>query len=328
MGAIALDPGTANLVMAWHDPDGGVSTARLRNVFLEVPKDDFSKKMLATMEVPEFEIDGKLYLAGNDAFELAQTFGKELRRPMKSGVISPGESNAIPMISKMIERLVKESGAKPGTVCAYSAPADPVDADFDAQFHRSVIEGILKSFQLVPKKVTEGHAIVLSELSKEKFTGVGISWGGGMVNFCVAYRSVPVITASSARSGDWIDEKAAQACGETKPRMSAIKESADFDLTGTNLTREQAALVSYYESAIEYTLKNLKERLESGRDMPRFSEPISIVLAGGTSMVPGFAATFKKMYDKLGLPIPIKDIRVAESPLYTVCRGCLVCADI
>ena len=166
MQAIALDPGTANLVVAWKNDGGDVETARMRNVFMGVPKDEFSRKMLATMNVPEFELNGQLYLAGNDAFELAQTFGKELRRPMQSGVISPGESDAIPMISKMIERLVKESGATPGTLCTYSAPADPVDAQFDAGFHKSVIEGILKKIGLIPKKVTEAHAVILSELSK------------------------------------------------------------------------------------------------------------------------------------------------------------------
>ena len=79
MGVVALDPGTANLVCAWEDADGNVKVSRLRNVFFEVPNDGFSKKMLGTLKVPEFEVGGKLYLAGNEAFELAKTFGKELQ---------------------------------------------------------------------------------------------------------------------------------------------------------------------------------------------------------------------------------------------------------
>lgn len=323
MGVVALDPGTANLVCAW-EKDGKVMVSRLRNVFLEIPNDGFSRRMLATLKVPEFEVGGKLYLAGNEAFELAQTFGKELRRPMQSGVISSGESDALPMITRMIERLLKESGSTKGWKCPYSIPADPVNETFDVTFHRSVIEGILKKNGLEPMPVVEAHAIVLAELADSQFTGIAMSWGGGMVNVCVSYRSVPVIAFSSVRAGDWIDTMAAQACGTVRPRITAAKESPDFNLTAENPTREQAALISYYEAAIQYALENIKKRFISGKDMPQFSEQVSIVLAGGTASAKGFAAVFKKVFDRMEFPIPVKKVYVAEDPLYTVTRGALV----
>ena len=324
---VALDPGTANLVCAW-EREGKVKVSRLRNVFFEVPNSDFSRKMLSTMRVPEFEIGGKLYLAGNEAFELAKTFGKELRRPMKSGVISPGETDAIPMMTKMVERLLSEANVAKGAKCAYSMPADPVDQDFDVTFHRSVVEGILRKNGLVPEAVTEAHAVVLAELSEDQYSGIGLSWGGGMVNACVAYRSIPVITFSSARAGDWIDEKSAQVCGIVPPRMTGIKEAPNFSLASETPTREQAALISYYEAVIQYALENIKRRFETGRDMPEFSEPIDIVNAGGTSSPNGFVEVFKRVYDRMDFPIPVKNIRVAEDPLYTVTRGCLVAGSL
>jgi len=327
MNVVALDPGTANLVCAWYEGEG-VKVSRLRNMFFEVPNDSFSRKMLGTLNVPEFEVGGKLYLAGNEAFELAKTFGKEVRRPMKDGVVSSGESDAIPMLTKMVHRLLKEGGAKEGYKCAYSIPADPVDQSFDGTFHKSVIEGILRKAGVTPEPVIEGHAVVLAELSDDQFTGIGISWGGGMVNVCVAYKSVPVITFSSARAGDWIDEKAAQVCGEVKPRMSAYKEDPSFDLNSQNPTREQAALISYYEAAIQYSLENIKRRFTSGKDMPQFSEPIDIVNAGGTSSPKGFVDVFKRVYARMDFPIPVRVIRVADDPLYVVTRGALVAGSL
>lgn len=325
--ALGFDPGTANLVCAWEDA-GVVKVSRLRNVFFEIPVDEFSRKMLKQLNVPEFEVEGKLYLAGNEAFELAKTFGKELRRPMQSGVISSGEGAAIPMMTKMIERLCRESKVAKGAKCAYSMPADPVDQNFDGVFHKSVVESMIRRGGYEPHAVIEGHAVVLAELADSQFTGIGLSWGGGMVNCCVAYRSVPVISFSSARAGDWIDEKAAQACGMVKSRMTAVKEDPKFSLTGDVLTRDQAALASYYESAIQYTLTNIKKRFETGQDMPQFSEPVDIVCAGGTASPKGFVDVFKRVYDKMDFPIPVREIRVAEEPLYTVVRGCLVSGSL
>ena len=323
VNAVAFDPGTANLVCAW-EKDGAVKVSRLRNVFFEVPNDTFSKNMLSTLKVPEFEVDGKLYLAGNEAFELAKTFKKELRRPMSSGVISSSESDAIPMMTRMVERLLKESGVVAGSKCAYSMPADPVDREFDATFHRSVVEGILRKSKLEPVPVKEGHAVVLSELADDEYTGIGLSWGGGMVNTCVAYRSIPVITFSSARAGDWIDEKASQACGAVKPRMTSVKEDDAFDLGSENPTKEQAALISYYEAAIQYTLENIHKRFVDGKDMPDFSKPIEIVCAGGTASPKGFSEAFQRVFGRMKFPIAVKGIRVAQKPLYAVIRGCLV----
>jgi hypothetical protein len=325
--AIALDPGTANLVSAWEDASS-VKVSRLRNVFFEIPNDDFSRRMLSTLKVPEFEVGGKLYLAGNEAFELAKTFKKELRRPMQSGVISSSEADAIPMLTKMVERLMKEAEAQAGDKCAYSMPADPVDKPFDATFHKSVIESILRKNGIEAIPVMEGHAVVLAELSDSDYTGIGLSWGGGMVNCCCAYKTVPAIAFSSARAGDWIDEKAAQVCGEVKTRMTSIKEKPDFDLGNPAPSKEEAALISYYEAAIQYSLENINRRFQEGKDLPDFSDPVDIVCAGGSSSPKGFITVFKRVYDRMKFPLQVKDIRVADEPLYSVVRGCLVRGSI
>jgi hypothetical protein len=327
-----LDPGTGNLKMAWFDADGAtVKTAKLRNVFFEVPNDDFSRKMLSNLHVAEFEVSGKLYVAGDEAYELAKTFGKPLRRPMKQGVISPGESDAIPMIGKMIERLMKTPGAHPGdqSPVIYSCPADPIDMTFDAVFHRSVVEGILIRLGYWPKMILEGHAVVLAELAADDFTGIGISCGGGMFNICVAYKSVPVITFATSRSGDYIDEKASTVCADVAPRLTAAKENPEFNLADPNLTsREELALETYYRDVIRYTLENIKRRFESGRDMPKFSSPVSIVCGGGTASIKGFAEVFKRVFESLKFPIPVKEIRVAPDPLFCVSRGCLIASSL
>lgn len=324
----ALDPGTGNLKAAWYAEDGATTkTARMRNVFFEIPSDEFSRKMLGNLKVAEFQLGEKLYVAGDDAYGLAKTFGKELRRPMQRGVISPGEADAIPMIGKMIDRLLRAAGDHPGdqTPVVFSCPADPIDVEFDAVFHRSVIEGVLARLGYWPKHILEGHAVVLSELAEDDFTGIGLSCGGGMFNVCVAYKSVPVVSFSTSRAGDYIDQKAATVCADVRPRLTAVKET--MDLLNPQ-TREEMALESYYRDVIRYTLENVKRRFEAGRDMPRFDKPVRIVCAGGTASVKGFVELFKGVFEQQKFPIPVASITVAPDPVFAVSRGCLVAASL
>ena len=326
MAVIACDVGTANLIVA-HKEGNETKTSLMRDCFFEIPPTDFNKRMLEKLKVAEFELNGKLYVAGNEAFDLAQTFGKSLRRPMSSGVISPGEAEAIPMITRMIERLLRDAGAVPGDVCSYNVPGEPVGADFDTVFHRTIIEGILKKNLLVPKSIQEGHSVVLSELGADDFTGIGLSAGGGMLNCCVSYMGVPVISFSSVNAGDWVDLCASKVCGETAPRMTAIKESPDFDLNAPK-TREHSALASYYEAMITNAVTNMATKFNQDKSMPRFKSPVVLAAAGGTSMAKGFIDMFKRIYDKVGFPIPVKEIRLAEDPLYAIVRGTLIYGEL
>ena len=66
-----------------------------------------------------------------------------------------------------------------------------------------------------------GHAVTFAELGEEDFTGIGISCGGGMFNICVAYKSMPALYFSTARSGDWVDKNVANVLG-IKPAKAAL----------------------------------------------------------------------------------------------------------
>jgi hypothetical protein len=41
-------------------------------------------------------------------------------------------------------------------------------------------------------------------------------------------------------------------------------------------------------------------------------------------MVGGFVQVFQEEFDKIQFPLEVKEIRLAEDPLYSVSKGCLV----
>lgn len=318
-----LDIGTMNLASTMMDDiTGKIKVRRIRNTFLNVEVNPFTKNMLSEHRVKYADLNGKIYVLGESAFELANIMNKTVGRPMHEGVITPGDAEALPIMGLLIEAVL----GKPGNdeLCYYSIPADPIDADFNIVYHSNVIEGILRNQGYVPKPINEGHAVVFSELSEEDFTGIGISCGGGMFNICVSYKTIPAISFSTSRAGDWIDKNVAQVLGIKANRATAMKEK------GINIkspkTREEEAIVIYYRNLINYTLTNIKRKFESAEDIPQFPEPVVIVCAGGSALIAGFADVFKEELEKSNFPVPVRDVRLAKEPLNATAKGCLLAA--
>ena len=68
--------------------------------------------------------------------------------------------------------------------------------------------------------------MVYGELENSNYTGIGISCGGGLCNVCLAYLSVPVVSFSIPKAGDYIDASAAQVTGERANLVRLAKEDS------------------------------------------------------------------------------------------------------
>jgi actin-like ATPase involved in cell morphogenesis len=297
-----------------------------RNAFFEIEHTDFTKKILDNSRVKYILREDKLYVVGEDALEFANMFNKETRRPLSRGVISPTEKEALPMVELLVKSVLDEPTHK-GEIVYFSIPGEPLDADFNIIYHIKMVEGFLKTLGYTPKPINEGHAVILSELAEEDFTGMGLSFGGGMVNVCLSFRSVPIFKFSVAKAGDWIDQQVAMAVDESASRVSAVKESS-LDLgKEKGLSKIESALSVYYNHLIEYVIENIKQEFSKARKMPRITRPIIIILSGGTSLPKGFAHRFNQILDRLKLPIPVSEVRMAAQPLRSVAKGALVAAS-
>lgn len=322
-----LDVGTANLLSATMRDDGETIVKRERNMFLEIPREfQRNRSMLTKLRVPYVTYQDRVFVIGNSSFDLANMFGKEVRRPMRDGFLSPEERDAIALLRFIMERLLGEPSVENEPVY-FSVPAPSVDTENDTVYHEGVIGGVLKKLGYVPKAINEAHAVVYAELGEQDFTGIGISCGGGMFNVCVAYRSIPGVTFSVSRGGDWIDRHVAKVMGIPLTQATDIKESDGISLAEPR-SREEEAIALYYRNLIDYVLNNLSERFSAAQDVPRFTAPVDIVLAGGTSLPQGFVEIFAEELEKVEFPLKIARVRRAEDPLSSVVRGCLIAAGL
>jgi actin-like ATPase involved in cell morphogenesis len=318
-----LDVGTVNLVAAEQNEQGEVVLRLKRNAFIDVPVDAYTKNMLTRLKVPYVVQGKKMYVLGDHAFELANVLNRNTRRPMKDGLISPKETDALPVMKLLIGSILGEPRTK-DEVAFYSVPGDPIDSELSVVYHKDLFDAVLRALGYKPSHIIEGHAIVFAELAEEDFTGIGISCGGGMFNICVAYKSMPALFFSTSRGGDWIDNNVANVLGVKPAKASMIKEKGVDLMKPKN--REEDAIAIYYRNLINYTLNNIKERFLAAENMPSFPDPISIVFSGGTSMAGNFIELVRAVYKEMEFPIPIKEIRMASDPLNATAKGALTAA--
>lgn len=318
-----LDIGTANLVAAEQNEAGEVVLRLKRNAFIDVPVDTYTKNMLTRLNVPYVVQNKKMYVLGDHAFELANVLNKNTRRPMKDGLISPKEVDALAVMKLLIGSILGEPREEK-EVCFYSVPGDPIDSDLSVIYHKDLFDAVLRSLGYSPHHIIEGHAVVFSDLADEDFTGIAISCGGGMFNICVAYKSMPALTFSTSRGGDWVDNNVAQVLG-IKPSKAALLKEKGVDLMAPK-NREEDAIAIYYRNLINYTLTNIKDRFEAAENMPTFPDPIVIVFSGGTSLPTNFIKLVREVFQEMEFPLEVKEIRQAEDALHATAKGALTAA--
>ncbi len=129
-------------------------------------------------------------------------------------------------------------------------------------------------------------------------------------------------------SGDWIDRMAAVASGETDSVVQTEKEGGIFTVGEPNENPVLAAVSSYYVRLVDYTVKQLCAHLDGHKSLPKFTNPLPIVIAGGTSKAEGFVLAFEQKLQENDFPLVISKVRHAADPLHAVAKGCLIAAQV
>ena len=332
--AKGLDVGTSFIVLATETSKGKVAYKDFRDAFYVIkPTTPIATKMIEkglAGKVFVKDTDGSFIILGKDAIEKAVERNDSAKRPMYKGVVSSKEKDARRILTYILKE-VSGTPSEPGEKLVFCVPAQPVDQedeDFDVGYHEDVIIKLLSEVGYSARAINEAEALCYSELEKDDYTGVALSWGAGMVNVCVMLNGEPVVTFSTTKSGDWVDRMAAVATGETDSVVQAEKEQGDFTVGEPNDNQVLAAVASYYDRLIDYTTKQLTAAMDGHKSLPNFAEPLPVVVAGGTSKAKGFVDLFAKKLEANGFPLPVKEVRHAADPLHAVARGCLIAAQI
>jgi hypothetical protein len=329
-----IDIGTSFIVLA-KQLESAVEYKDFRDAFYIIkPATPIAAKMIEKgLEGKVFvkDTDGSFLLLGKDAIDKAVERNEKARRPMRKGVVSVKEKESRKVLAFILKEVAGQAAFENEKLvfCVPAKPIDQDDEDFDVGYHEDVIKNILSECGYDAKAINEAEALCYSELENEGYSGIGISFGSGMINVCVMLNGEPTIKFSMTKcSGDWIDRMAAVATGEIDTVVQAEKEAGQFNIGEPNENPILFAVASYYERLIDYTAKNLAETIRNDKSMPKFKTPMTIIIGGGTSLANGFVEKFTNKLSQQDFPIQIKEVKHASDPLHAVARGCLIASQI
>lgn len=318
---LGLDVGTSRLVAARKPGEGFQFDSQL-NAFVTIPYSKMTEAALRKENVPYTLESGQIIVHGNESARFADLLQMETRRPMTKGVLNPNEAEGTGRLRQLIQTLLGDR--KPGRI-TFTVPAAPLGQEESLTYHEATIQQILTDLGYRATAINEGLAVVYGELEASNYSGIGISCGGGLVNVCLAYLSVPVLSFSIPKAGDFIDSSAAAITGELATRVRLEKEES-FYLNGHSGDKLQQVLTVYYDDMIKSIVGGLRDAFSNARNIPRLGRAIPLVLAGGSALPKGFRDRFEKTLREAEFPIQLSEIRLAESPLSTTAKGALIAA--
>ena len=320
--ALGLDIGTSRLCLAKRVGAEFQFDTQL-NAFVTVPYSRMTESVLAKEQIPHTVTGEEIVVHGNESDRFADLLNVDTRRTMTKGVLNPAEPESLSMLRKIVESLLPPANA-PRKLC-FTVPAAPLGAEENLTYHEATLRQVLSAMGYQVKSINEGLAVIYSELESTNYTGIGISCGGGLCNVCVAYLSVPVMSFSIPKAGDYIDSSAASVTGELANRVRISKEDS-FHFNGFHSDKLLQVLSVYYDEMIQSLVEGLKRAFSNSRNLPKQKRPLPVVLSGGTALPEGFRDRFEKIFAEANLPIRTSGIRMAENPLHASAKGALVAA--
>src|SRR5579885_167748 len=328
---LGLDIGTSRIVVArraGQPSPGSKEDWRYEsqlNAFVNIPFSKITASTLRQESIPHTIEGQEILVHGNESERFAGLLNAEIRRPMTRGMLDPREPESLKVIREILTRMLGPASPGASKVC-FTVPAPPWGAAAgDLTYHEATIRQLLTEFGYESSSINEGLAVVYGELQDSNYTGIGISCGGGLCNVCLAYLSVPALSFSIPKAGDYIDASAARVTGERANRIRLAKEDS-FHFNGFHGDKIRQVIAVYYDDMLQSLVSALTEAFTHTSNLPKFNRPIGIVLSGGTAMPAGFRDRFEALIRQQAFPIPISGVKLAENPLYSTAKGALACA--
>ena len=199
---LGLDVGTNMLVAATMDSNGKPVYRKERDAFFRLtPKSDVNRKSIHIAlenRKSNYIVDGKDFIVvGEQALHMANERNLNARRPMRKGVLSPKEKDALPIIKRLIESLIGKTEEKTNLV--FSIPAEPVDGEFDIFYHSEMMKKYIREMGFDPSPINEAFAISFSELLDDNLTGVCVSC---LVPGTKIYTNKGIVNIEDVKEGD------------------------------------------------------------------------------------------------------------------------------
>lgn len=328
--AVGLDVGTGWICGSYFKTKKKIEYTPLRSCFYKIPESMFSNSMFNINTMKYIKHDNDVYIIGEDALTMAKIQNSKALRPLSKGTINPDEKSSASVLKEMLRYCIEAGNPKKGANVVYSIPAETIGTDnsFNVEYHSMSIAALIENLGYKPKELNEAYAVIISELENAKeVTGLGFSFGAGLVNVAFVYKGMLLFSFSINKSGDFIDSESARATGTSESMINHIKENQlDLSANITTLTPEERALVFTHGHVIKNTIQTMISVFEKSNNI-NIIDSIPIIVSGGTTIPIGFIELFKNELKKQSIPFEYTDVIPAKNRLTAVSKGCLLMAN-
>ncbi len=325
---IGLDVGTGFIVGASYGNGTKMRFNSVRDAFMSIDKSKFNPVIFNKNKLSYIDMEDKIVIVGNDAMEFARLFNSSAQRPLSNGVINPKEKSSAPILREIFSNIIKDLVKKEDETLIFSVPGLQIgNNNFNVNFHSMTIEALCKYFNVKAIPINEAYAVAISELGIDQVTALSFSFGAGLVNACLTFKSINVFEFSIDKSGDYIDDRASKDSNESESTVCHIKENElDLSKDPFSVSDVERALIFSYREVIKNTLNEVKKAFLNNNKV-KLTDDIPIVLSGGTTKPKGFKELFEEELKNTDLSFKVSKIITAENPLTAVAKGCLIWAN-
>jgi len=330
VNSIGLDVGTGWLCGSYFKTKTKIEYTPLRSCFYNIPSDMFSSSMFNLNTMKYVKHNNNIYIIGEDALTMAKIQNSKSLRPLSKGTINPNEKSSSMILKEMIRYCIEKGNPEKDSNIVFSIPATVIgnSDDFNVEYHSMSISSLIESLGYKPHPLNEAYAVIVSELENAKeVTGLGFSFGAGLVNVAFVYKGMLLFEFSINKSGDFIDQESSRATGTSESMINHIKEKQlDLLNNSEDISPEERALVFTHTHVIKNTIKQMIKAFTETNNV-NIIDPVPIVISGGTTLPNGFVDIFKKELDSQDLPFDYTKIISAKDRLTAVSKGCLLFAN-
>ncbi|MCA9041044.1 MAG: hypothetical protein KDA65_11900 [Planctomycetaceae bacterium] len=327
--SISLDVGTDTL-KSLRRQGNQLIAKKCRGLFSVMDDSGRRRDLLENLKIPYSSAEDHLVLMGDAAAHYGEMFQTSTLSLFKE---TPSRSDEAVLSAEVLQALIQSILDEPhfaGESCAVVLPATSVN--------RQLITSTIRDMGYIPQIISSGMAVVLAEMVKTSFNGIGLSLGAGSCTMSLAHHGEEIARYTLPLGANWIDEQLAEA-----------NEDIGFDSRGQRYLKTDRVR-SWKESRAgaflnpstegELILKEvytqmLKELFtqagESFRMIPRVlnsPQPLSLVCTGGPARLPGIREMIERTLLTTPFPVEINRVRVDAESLYVVARGALIHAEL
>ncbi|MCA9068749.1 MAG: hypothetical protein KDA84_07490, partial [Planctomycetaceae bacterium] len=289
-----------------------------------LPNKQSVRHLMKDSGVPYSIAGEQIVLVGAAAEEVSKRCAVKTEHLLARNPLRKDQQTIAEPLNELIASLVP-SASVPGDVCSLGLLADELHADW----LRAVV--VSRGYQVVD--CSAGLAVILAELVRENFTGIGIVFGASRCEAVLAREGVEIARYELPRGGEAIDQSIAISEDRYWWSMSGFRELETESITqwkealGTSVLepsnpRSERLLNGYHQLVIE-----LCTACETHFPQSELPDQLAVVACGGATRIPGFADLLNQHLSDSSLPIAQEKTRI-ESGEYTVSRGLLIHAEL